>query len=202
MSRSFLTRGLLLAMVALLLGAVQLSAGTPNAPDDIRGPKALVDIARPENPPVALWLGCGGGALALALAWIWWRKRRARQALKSPPEIALAALAELEAGREALSAEAFAKRAADIVRYYIAGRFGLAAPRRTTEEFLRSLSQGAFADLTAERDHLRAFLKSCDLAKFARSQLDSTQRGDLMLTARAFIAATATPHPKPTEVTP
>lgn len=195
MVRPALIRGLLLATLALLLGfAAPLAAQVPAAAaEDIRGPKALVEIPQPAKPPVARWLGLGGGALALALAWLWWRKRRARQRFQSPPEIALAALAELEAGRESLTAEAFANRAADVVRYYIAGRFGLAAPRRTTEEFLRALSQDALADFTAESGHLRAFLKSCDLAKFAGSQLDSAQRGELMQTARAFVAATATP---------
>lgn len=195
MVRPSLIRGLLLAMLALLIGhAAPLAAQAPAAPaEDIRGPRALVEIPQPEKPPVARWLGLGGGALALALAWLWWRQRRARQQLKSPPEIALAALADLEAGRETLTAEVFANRAADVVRYYIAGRFGLAAPRRTTEEFLRALSQDALAEFTAESGHLRAFLKSCDLAKFAASQLDAGQRGELMQTARAFVAATSNP---------
>lgn len=190
-------------MVSLLLGATALlHAQTPQAEEDIRGPKALIEIPQPKQPPVALWLGIGGGLLALGAAWLWWHKRRARQRLRSPREIALTALAELEAGREGLTAEAFANRAADIVRQYIAGRFGLAAPRRTTEEFLNELAGDAFADLTGESDHLRAFLKSCDLAKFAGSNLSATQRGDLLQTARAFFDATAAPKPTPKEATP
>ena len=189
-------RGLLLATLALLLdSSAPLAAQTPAAAaEDIRGPKALVEIPQPPQPPVALWLGLGlGGAAVLALAARWWWRRHHRHQSQPPQEIALAALAELAAGREALSAEGFANRAANIVRYYIAGRFGLAAPRRTTEEFLRELAQDAFKDLTGESGSLRAFLKSCDLAKFAGAQLDSAQREELVRSARAFVAATATP---------
>ena len=188
-------RGLLLAMLALLLGhAAPLVAQTPAAAaEDIRGPKSLVEIPQPAKPPVARWLGVGSAAAVLALVALGWWRRRNRHQARPPQEIALAALAELEAGRESLAAEAFANRAADIVRQYIAGRFGLAAPRRTTEEFLRALGQDAFADFTAESEHLRAFLKSCDLAKFAGVQLDSAQREELVQTARAFVTATAAP---------
>jgi LPXTG-motif cell wall-anchored protein len=203
MVRFFSTRVLLVAMVSLLLGVgARLSAQSPEAAEDIRGPKALVEIPQPQKPPVALWLGIAGGALVLGAAWFWWRKRRARQRHSSPQETALAALTELAAGRVALTAEAFANRAANIVRQYIAGRFGLAAPRRTTEEFLREISRDAAADLTGESDHLRAFLKACDLAKFAGARLDAAQRDDLLQTARAFIGATATQQPKLKEVAP
>ncbi len=195
MFRSSLTRGLLLAMVSLLLGVgTRVAAQTPAAVgEDIRGPKALVEIPQPARPPVAQWLAIGGGAAALGLAWLWWRRRQRRQRIQTPPQVALAALAELAAGREGFSAEVFANRAADVVRHYIAGRFGLAAPRRTTEEFLRALAQDAFAGLSAESDHLRAFLKSCDLAKFAGAALDGAQRDELLQTARAFIDATGAP---------
>jgi len=181
-------------MVALLLGlSAHLSAQQPEPPEDIRGPKALVEIPQPAKPPVALWLGLGGGALALTLAALWWWRRRNRHQPPPPQEIALAALTELEAGQESIAAEAFANRAADVIRYYIAGRFGLAAPRRTTEEFLRALGQDAFKDFTAESEHLRTFLRSCDLAKFAGVHLDSSQRGELVQTARAFVTATTNP---------
>ncbi|MEI8038975.1 MAG: DUF4381 family protein [Verrucomicrobiota bacterium] len=155
-----------------------------------------MEIPQPAKPPVALWLGLGGGAAVLALATLWWWRRRNRHQPQAPQEIALASLVELATGSEALTAEAFANRAANIVRHYIAGRFGLAAPRRTTEEFLRDLGQDAFQNLTGENDSLRAFLKSCDLAKFAGAQLDSAQREELVRSARAFIAATATVHPQ------
>ena len=181
------------AFLGLLVAALtcDLSAQDPAAAEDIRGPKALVEIPVPEKPPVLLWSSVGGGVLLLALAAYFWKKRARNQRLKSPREIALASLAGLETSREAIAAEAFANRAAQTVRQYIAERFGLAAPRRTTEEFLRDLAKQESSPLVGEIDDLRAFLKSCDLAKFAGSHLTSAQRDELLEAARGFIHSTS-----------
>lgn len=189
-------RAVLTAVVAhVLLSTGDLSAKAPAADEDIRGPKALVEIPRPEKPHAAFWLGVGGGALVLGMAaWLWHRRRR-RQQRMSPRQIALAALAELEAKREVMAAEAFGNRAALVVRQYIADHFGLAAPRRTTEEFLHDLATREGSALLGESDHLRVFLKACDLAKFAASPLDASERGELIQAARDFIAATSAPGP-------
>jgi hypothetical protein len=168
-----------------------LSAQAPDAAEDIRGPKALVEIPVPEKPPVVLYSSIGGGVLLLALATYLWKKRARKLKLKSPPEVALASLAELEATREAIAAEAFANRAAQTVRQYIADRFSLVAPRLTTEEFLHALAKDTSSPLSAESDHLRAFLKSCDLAKFAGVNLDFNQRIELIDTARNFVRSTS-----------
>lgn len=181
------------AFLGLLIAALtcNLAAQAPDAAEDIRGPKALVEIPVPEKPPIVLWSSIGGGVLLLALAAYLWKKRVRNQRLKTPPEVALASLAELEATREAIAAEAFANRAAQTVRQYIAERFGLAAPRRTTEEFFHDLAKQESSLLISESDHLRIFLKSCDLAKFAGSNLDSIQRGELLDAARNFIRSTS-----------
>ena len=181
------------AFLGLLVAALtcDLSAQDPAAAEDIRGPKALVEIPVPEKPPILLWSCIGGGVLLLALAAYFWKRRARQQRLKSPQEIALASLAGLETSREAIAAEAFANRAAQTVRQYIAERFGLAAPRRTTEEFLRELANQESSPLVGESDDLRAFLKSCDLAKFAGSHLNSAQRDELLEAARGFIYSTS-----------
>ena len=180
-------------LIAVLIGlSGQLSAQAPDPGEDIRGPKPLVEIPVPKEPPYALWAGIGGGVLLLAVAAMLWRRHARKQRLKSPPEVALASLAALEASREAMAAEAFANRAAQTVRQYIAERFGLAAPRRTTEDFLRDLAREESSAIIGESDHLRAFLKSCDLAKFAGFNLNSDQRVALIDTARNFIRSTST----------
>ena len=184
-------KGATLLLIAIFSLAGQLSAQPPNGTEDIRGPKPLVEIPIPKEPPYALLAGIGGGVLLLAVAAILWRKRARKQFRKSPPEIALASLAELEASREAMAAEAFANRAAHTVRQYIADRFRLVAPRLTTEEFLHALTKDEGSPLIAESDHLRTFLKSCDLAKFAGANLDSNQRGALIDAARGFIHSTS-----------
>jgi len=185
------TRSRCLLAAALLAMCGHLTAQPSPADEDIRGPKSLVEIPVPRKPPVALYAGIGGGVLLVILAAWLWRRHARKQRRKTPPEIALASLAELEATRESLAAEGFANSAAQTVREYIAGRFGLAAPRRTTEEFLRDLAKSEGSLLTAESDHLRVFLKSCDLAKFAGSNLSPHQRSELIEAARGFIHSTS-----------
>ncbi len=166
-----------------------LSAATPQDSDDIRPPKARVEIPQPEKWPRALWVGAGAGAIAGAVAALFVTRSLRRGNSKSPQQVALSSLTELDAGGVALAPEAFANRAAQTLRQYIADRFGLAAPRRTTEEFLRDVEHSPL--LLVESDHLRLFLKSCDLAKFAGANLDAHQRGELIKTARDFVTATA-----------
>ena len=163
--------------------------------EDIRGPKPLIEIAEPEPLPLALWAGIGGGLLLAGAAYAFWKMRRGKQHRKSPAEVALATLAELERNHSTLAAEAFANRAAQIVRQYISERFSMAATRRTTEEFFIGLTESAENPLIGESEHLRGFLKSCDLAKFAGATLDAAQREKLLDAARGLIAATrANPH--------
>ena len=165
----------------------------PDAGEDIRGPKPLIAIPVPEKPVYTLWFAIAGVLLLAVIAWFIWKSFRTKKHKASPPEIALAALAELEAGRDTLEAEAFADRAAQTVRNYISARFGLVAPRRTTEEFLRELSLDKQSPISGESDHLRTFLKSCDLAKFAGARLDGSQRSELVNSARTFVNVTAAP---------
>lgn len=163
------------------------------AEEDIRGPKDLVEIPVPEPSPILFWACVAGGLVVIVIAVVLWKTRVRKQALKSPSQVALADLLELERTPNPLAAEAFANRAAQTVRQYIAVRFGLAAPRRTTEEFLRDLALAKDSPMVAESDHLKGFLKSCDLAKFAGSHLNSNQRDELIEAARRFIDATSKP---------
>ncbi len=182
------------ALTFLLTAAPLMAQAAASDPgEDIRGPKPLIEIPVPEKPAYMIWLAIAGVLLLAAIAWFIWRGFRNKKHKASPPEVALAALAELEAGRDTLEAEAFANRAAQTVRNYISARFGLVAPRRTTEEFLRELSLDKQSPISGESDHLRTFLKSCDLAKFAGARLDATQRAALVNSARAFVKVTAAP---------
>ena len=184
----------LVVVAALMCATGNLSAQMPPPPvedEDIRGPKPLIVIPEPEKPNYPLWFGLAGGAIVLALGGYLWNRHRRRQILKTPRKIALESLAKLEATRESLTAETFANQAALTVRQYISERFGINAPRRSTEEFLRELATENDSPLIPESDHLRDFLKSCDLAKFAASNLDSAQRGELIEAARTFVHVTA-----------
>lgn len=178
-------------LCVLSIAAFTCSLAAQPAEEDIRGPKDLIEIPVPQEPPILFWSCVAGGLVVIAIVIILWRTRVQKQYLKSPSQVALAALTELERSQDPLAAEAFANRAAQTVRQYIAARFGLAAPRRTTEEFLRDLTTAKDSLVNAESDHLKGFLKSCDLAKFAGSNLNSTQRDELIEAARRFIDATS-----------
>lgn len=173
-----------------IMAAGQLSAQTPPAEEDIRGPKSVVAIPVPEKNDYVFWATVAGVFLIMLLAIYLWKKWKRRQRSKTPQEVALKSLVELESNREALAAEAFANGAAQTLRSYISARFGLAAPLRTTEEFLRDIVRND-APLSGETELLKTFLKSCDLAKFAGSQLDENQRNALIEAARGFIRSTS-----------
>jgi hypothetical protein len=119
-----------------------------------------------------------------------------------PHEAALNALAALRAQGwiEALQIEPFYVTLSGIVRRYLEDRFGLRAPERTTEEFIRdALGSRKLSD--AHRDLVAGFLEQSDLVKFARhapgpadmhNALDSAER----LVRETSPAATA-PDPNP-----
>ncbi len=183
----------LIVLWTLLIG--NLSAQAAADTEDIRGPKALVEIPQPKKSPVTLWLSLGASALLLGVALVLWKKQSDKKKLKTPRELALSSLTQLEIKSEELSAEMFANSAVQTVREYIAGRFDIAAPRRTTEEFFEALAQSGNSPLISESQHLQQFLKSCDLAKFAASQLNTKQRVELIQSARDFVTTTANPSP-------
>lgn len=191
MFRPHRCHGLLIAATLAMAGF--LNAQPPADTEDIRGPKPMVEIPVTVTNDEAFWIGVafGAGMVIVLIIWFIWNKLADRKKTASPREVALSSLRELEGSRKDLAADAFANRAAQTVREYISARFGLAAPRRTTEEFLRDLTKDASSPLAAESDQLKVFLKSCDLAKFAGSNLNDLQRDDLLLAARGFILAAA-----------
>lgn len=176
----------------LLIGTVVLSAQTPPT-DDIRGPRGYVEIPVPQKPPIALWSGIAAGLLAVMIVWYLMRKLDHKKKARSPLAIALASLSELAGTGEKLPAETFANNAARTIREYIASQFGIAAPRRTTEEFLNELTNNEASPIANQSDHLRGFLKSCDLAKFAGSNLNMNQRDELLQAARGFVEISSAP---------
>lgn len=147
---------------------------------DIRGPIA-------EPPP--WWAGLEGWALAVAIAAValvgiallWRRLRRPKDARR----LALAKIAEAEA--RASNAKAFAQEVSEAVRAYIEARFGVHAPRRTTEELLEALAEDEASPLERYRPLLAAFLARCDLAKFGGAHLTSSDREALAESARGFV---------------
>ena len=80
------------------------------------------------------------------------------------------ALAELEKARSLMSPEnsrPYGIEVSGIVRRYIERRFGIVAPRRSTEEFLVEAAASAKLE-PPHRQLLAEFLGCCDFLKFAR----------------------------------
>ncbi len=171
-------------IVFAILGGGQLFAQDAAEMEDIRGPKPLIEIPKPEQADYTLWFVLAGLLLLTILGWVLWRYFRAKQKPPTPSDIALSDLSSLGSQGESIPAAEFAERAALSVRRYISGAFGIAAPNRTTEEFFRELPATSVRD---DEGHLHAFLKSCDLAKFAAADLDSGRRAKLIESARNFV---------------
>jgi hypothetical protein len=152
----------------------------------------------PQAPPSRMGWWLGGAALALAgaltLAAVgWgWKRRRAHPAGPVPPD--RRALQELDR-IEGLAPEAdgawYHTQLSDVVRRFLAERFGLRAPQQTTAEFLEAVRR--VPDLTdAQQALLRDLFERCDLAKFARAGTSPEECRRAADLARAIVRQTAT----------
>lgn len=164
-------------------------AQAPAAPeDDIRPAKPKVEIPREEafswTPVIAALIT----AAALAARWYGLLPRRkAARRVTAPVNRALDALSRIDRERNTLASGALADAAGNAVRQFIADGFGIAAPQRTTEEFLRSLTAREIPALSAHRERLLSFLASCDLAKFAAADFNGAERLKLVEAAIDFV---------------
>lgn len=180
----------LLAPLLLATGAALANAVTnaPSVVEDIRDIRGVVAVPTPWQwflyPVAALALA----AIAIALVRRW---RRPKPVPPPPPhEVALARLRAAEALIPEGRPREFGIAVSGAVRDYIENRFSLQAAHRTTEEFIGEHLADEASPLLPHRDPLRAFLQSCDLAKFARWSLDEAAMRDLSGSARAFVEAT------------
>ena len=155
--------------------------------EDIRGAKPLIEIPAPEKasswPMYAL---IGLAVLLLITGIFWWLKRRARPAV-SAEQWARQELDSLRNNGGAMMPGDFALAASNVVRVFIERKFGLAAPKRTTEEFLQEISVTKNESLVSRMEPLRGFLKSCDMAKFAGTNLEVAERESLISKAKTFV---------------
>lgn len=159
----------------------------------IKGPVALPVESFP-LPVVLLGLAVaglvGGGAFVLIR-----RKRAAAGQQATPPvpahERAYRQLQEIldEKLIERGETKLFFSRISDLLRDYIENRFGIQAPKRTTEEFLTGISREPL--FSAEhKGLLTAFLRDCDLVKFAEHSPSIEEITRAIDSCKAFIDAT------------
>ena len=176
---------------------VEVTSTSEGAPE-FREPKEPLVLPDPARASVAkdgrLPLLIGGGALlVLGLVWlVVFRKRRQPKVPVLPPhEVAQRELAHLEglgliaAGR----VQEYYFRLTGILRRYVEQRFGIMAPERTTEEFLREARESrAIGD--EHKAMLRDFLSAADLVKFARFDPGAAEAATAWQTAERFVKTT------------
>ena len=114
----------------------------PQPEEDIRGPRAPIEIPAPAKLSTAKKVLIATPVAATAGLLLWFFMfRRGNPLLTIPPvDQAREALRGIDRQRESLPAGDLAEQTANVVRRFIAGNFGIAAPQRTTEEFLHSLT--------------------------------------------------------------
>lgn len=148
----------------------------------------------PPTPPAYPWLPWAGLAAVVtalaAAAWVW--RRRPSAGALSPEERAMRELRRLEESPVTdLSSADYHTALSEVVRRYLAERFGLPATRQTTAEFLRTAA-GAGRLSEDQQAVLRDFLGRCDLAKFAPVGASEGERRETAALARAVVVQTAT----------
>lgn len=164
--------------------------------------RELADLKPAARPPYELptwaWFAIGGGVVAvgalalIAVAMV----RRARR----PFIERLTADAHANQRLQALLARDLIQHnqwrehyqgLSDILRGYIEDRFDLAAPERTTDEFLREAKLSGTLT-SGDVDVLERFLNHCDMVKFAAMEPDRMQADATLAVVRDFVDRTRT----------
>lgn len=177
--------------IALTVTSVFAAGEEAPALREVEGPLPVPPPAGRVLLFAALAVAVAGAAAAGVMLW---RRRaaraRVRAAVVPPHEAALQALRELGAGGLVeRDLRAFHTAVAAIVRGYLEQRFGVRAPRRTTEELLLTLAAGSWLD-DLQRRALHAFLAQCDQVKFARARPAAAASEGLIDTATDLVTAT------------
>jgi len=163
---------------------------------DIRGPMPLnsawINV---------LWVLAVLLIIAGVAAWMRHLQHRRNQIpFREPHEMALDQLNEALKLLKPGNAREFSIAVSSAVRNYIEARFRLGAAHRTTEEFLHQLASDTASPLSPYSDSLNGFLYHCDLAKFARWELNVEEMRSMHASARKLVEDT---QPRPErEATP
>ncbi|MGH7940988.1 MAG: hypothetical protein ACREE6_06220 [Limisphaerales bacterium] len=160
-----------------------------NGTNDIRDIKPPIDI-----PNVLEWLWPVVAVLALAaiawIAWKLWRRYRLKAAVAPRVPAHIRAKDALQKALELIGQpKEFCILVSDTVRRYLEERFAFHAPERTTEEFLRELSETDLLS-AAQKESLGQFLENCDLVKFAKYEPAESELRELHASAVRLVEET------------
>jgi hypothetical protein len=161
----------------------------------------IKEIVPPVQPaePARWWVTYGAiGAVVFGASgvFVFFLRRRGREIdeairRRAANEIAYEDLEALLAEKliEKGELKTFYLRLSGVLRHYIEDRFGLRAPERTTEEFLRDLHSTDVL-VPSHKDLLRAFLQHCDMVKFAEHQPTNNEIQKAFDSCKQFIIET------------
>jgi hypothetical protein len=142
----------------------------------------------PRDNRVGIWITASLlGAAGLAGGAFLWRRRLTQRSRATPEAWACYELDRLQAlglpqrGKH----ERFGTLLANLLRNYLEKKNQLPARRQTTGEFLAAIPQ--YPALADQREFLQAFLRRCDLLKFAPVDSTAEECGSLAEQVRRFI---------------
>ncbi|MDR1192291.1 MAG: hypothetical protein LBK60_11625 [Verrucomicrobiales bacterium] len=131
-------------------------------------------------------------ALVIGGGLVWWLARwyKSRKPTLTLYQIIMQKLEQCRLLIAAGNARLFSGEVSDIVRGYLEQRFTVPSTHQTTDEFIRSATQHANSELEPFLPQLKDFLGYCDMAKFAREELDVEQMTLMLASAGNFVEAT------------
>jgi len=126
--------------------------------------------------------------LAVAFASFFLGRYSRKAAARTPPEArALERLDRLAAARGSLEANRYAQELSDILKDFLAEKFGDPIRYETAEEFLARASEGSSSLPDAARHELKAFLEGAEAVKFAKLADAGERLGPLEELARQVV---------------
>ena len=169
---------------------VESVAGLDAGPENFRDIADAVTVRAPFDWRLVSMVVAGSIAILAILAFFWWRARLPRPL--PPPEPAdrwaLSALDRLASRQLPLAGEIepFFTELTDIARGFIERRFHIAAPERTTQEFITEAR--THPELTTEQaQRLARLLRTADLVKFAGDRPMVTECDQALEVTRGFV---------------
>lgn len=163
---------------------------------ELRDLKPLAEVKAPSSGPL-VGGGVGAGLVLLLLGWHLRRRRAEPEDVLPPPEPPAppappaheTALRELEELRGAnLAPDPYYVRLSQILRSYLAGRYGLLALESTTPEIQVGLQEARLPEGLIQR--AVQVLQNCDREKFAGFQPSPTEREADLAAAIRFVETT------------
>jgi hypothetical protein len=175
-------------------------------PTQFRDIKDTVEVPVEASPATKALMGIAvvlGLAVLIAIIALIVRRRRRAEAEEPcvPPHVwAMERLRALQDEQllERGDLHAFYFRLSDIVRQYIERRFGIMAPQRSTEEFLRETRTSPVLS-DEHKQVLAGFLRFADMVKFALHRPSAAEGEKAFAAARRFVEETTSTGDEPLE---